>query len=237
MLESLKQLISLQRLHTERAEATKALAALPARRAEAEKAFKEFEKALQTFTDRITELRKAIRSSETDIEALKEERKKYESQLLSVKTNEAYRALLREIEGVKERIGNIEEKILDFMTEEEEVRRKAEAKKKEEPEAKRALEAALAEIASEESRLRTRLAEIGAAWDAETKGIASAHFALFDRLVKSRHGVAVSRLDGETCEACAMHVRPHLIQQIREDREVLLCENCGRILYREDSDA
>jgi predicted nucleic acid-binding Zn-ribbon protein len=238
MKETTARLIRMQEIYTARAETDEQLAVFPAKRAALQKECEAFEAELKAFSEGVASVRKTIHSLEIDVEALTEQKAKYESQLLEVKTNEAYKTLLGEIKTVREKIHGLEEQILECMTEEEETRKNAEARKREEPSFKQRVESELRAFDEEEKTLRTRREGFEARWSEESGALDAEPLDIFMRLVESRHGIAISRIVGEVCEACAMLVRPQHIQEVRQGEKILLCEHCSRILtWREDEEA
>ena len=238
MKETTERLTRMQEIYTERAETDEQLAALPAKRATLQKEYETFEAELKAFSEGVASVRKAIHSLEIDVEAHTEQKAKYESQLLEIKTNDAYKALLGEIKAVREKIHGVEEQILERMTEEEETRKKAEERKREEPALKQRIESELRVLDEEEKTLRTHHEGLEARWAEESGALDAEPLDIFMRLVQSRHGIAVSRIVGEVCEACAMLVRLQHIQEVRQGEKLLLCEHCSRILsWHEDEEA
>ena len=58
----------------------------------------------------------------------------------------------------------------------------------------------------------------------------------FDRISKSRAGVALARvnmvgLQTAACSACNVRLRPQLLSDLRLSKETITCESCKRILY------
>ena len=54
---------------------------------------------------------------------------------------------------------------------------------------------------------------------------------LYDRLMKSKNGLAIAELKDGTCEGCHMKCIASTIAAVQSEKEVTRCENCGRILY------
>ena len=52
----------------------------------------------------------------------------------------------------------------------------------------------------------------------------------YDRLLKSKRGVAVSRLSQGICQACRVSVTNNILREA-QSRKMIHCSNCGRILY------
>ena len=54
---------------------------------------------------------------------------------------------------------------------------------------------------------------------------------LYDNLMISKGGLAVSRVEQGLCRACNMTLPTHQLQKARIGRDTILCNTCGRILY------
>ena len=56
--------------------------------------------------------------------------------------------------------------------------------------------------------------------------------ALYKRIsARIRDGVAVAEARNNSCSACFMSLRPQVMAEIRRGEEIILCDNCSRILY------
>jgi len=53
---------------------------------------------------------------------------------------------------------------------------------------------------------------------------------LYELLLRSKGGLAVTVLKGELCGGCRVRVPSGLAQRVRQGKELVLCNNCGRIL-------
>jgi hypothetical protein len=53
----------------------------------------------------------------------------------------------------------------------------------------------------------------------------------YDTLRRTRRGTAVARLDGSTCGRCGVAPSQVRIDAARTGEEIVMCGNCGRILY------
>ncbi len=57
----------------------------------------------------------------------------------------------------------------------------------------------------------------------------------FHRLLKGKNGIAIAAVVDGSCSACHFKLRPHLMQRVRRCEEIIACEFCHRVLYREDA--
>lgn len=53
----------------------------------------------------------------------------------------------------------------------------------------------------------------------------------YERLLKSRGGVALARLDGRQCQACFMDMPTNMTVRVARGSELVRCPSCDRILY------
>jgi len=71
--------------------------------------------------------------------------------------------------------------------------------------------------------------------DGERAGVASGvspqALALFERVSKHRHGVAMSEARDGLCSACHVRLRPQVYNDVRRNAGLMQCESCSRILY------
>lgn len=53
---------------------------------------------------------------------------------------------------------------------------------------------------------------------------------MYKQLKPQKNGVAVSRLDGDTCTACRVEQNQSTVYQVKQSKALVKCHNCGRIL-------
>jgi len=183
----------------------------------------------------ITHSSKERRTTEAEVEDLRRKLSHYREQLMDVKTNTAYQAMLHEIEFVESGISEKEDFILEQMLESDELDQKlVEAKKAFQEEEsvtlakKKELEALAAESDSGLQEVEAERARI------QTE-IPGEFLARYQRIAAVRDGIAVTKVANHSCEACHVRLRPQLLAELRANRQIILCENCNRILYYSDA--
>jgi uncharacterized protein len=162
------------------------------------------QKAAKTVADR--------KKLEGNIQDLEQKNSKYRGQLTEVKTNEQYRALLHEIEFNENQIKKIEDDILVLMERDEELRKESQAIQHQLQKEKTLVEFEKKAAESQVAEDRTILAE------------------LYHHIVKVR-GVALARATQDSCQACHVRIRPHVVSQVISGESIITCDSCGRILY------
>ena len=54
---------------------------------------------------------------------------------------------------------------------------------------------------------------------------------LYKKIADKNNGLALSPVTDDFCSMCHMRIRPQMINELKAETEIILCENCGRILY------
>jgi predicted nucleic acid-binding Zn-ribbon protein len=94
----------------------------------------------------------------------------------------------------------------------------------------------------DETAVREKLAAIEAelggvrtARDARAQALPRGLLADYEKILKARGGLAIAAVsNGAFCGGCRVSIRPQAIQELRQARQLMLCENCGRYLYWQD---
>jgi len=180
----------------------------------------------------LDELEKERRKKERELESVEAKLAKYNTQLLSVKTNKEYTAMLHEIEQCKDEVSSLEEVILQLFDDLEDSQRLVKEeehrvfkKKKIFEEEKSRIEAKLAEVTSNRDILILERKEI-------EKKINKELASEYHKLYEARKGLAIAGAKDGACTGCNLTLMPQLFQEIMTDEKVIFrCPNCHRILF------
>ena len=170
---------------------------------------------------------------ELDVEEWKGRAKKYRDQSSSVKTNEAYKALLHEIANAEGEASKIEDLVLDQMMAIEEVERRVKHFEADLKETENAVAAEKKKIEAQYNEQKKKLAVAkGERAELVTK-VPEELLELYSRISRKLPGSAMALVRDDQCRGCGMRVLPHIVQVLRTESndEVFRCEMCGRILY------
>ncbi len=230
MVPDLKAVIRLQELDNRIEELKKEISTLPRHIAAIEKSLDSHVKRLEANRAALAANQKERKQLEGDIQAQEQKISKLKNQMLEAKTNEQYTAFRNEIEFCEKEIRKFEDRILERMSESEPL--DASMKK-----AEGALAAEKQQVESEKNQARGRTAEDEAQLQkllAERKeivaGISPKIRKDYDRLRKTRRGVAVAESVEGVCSACHLALRLQFDQELRRNDSVMFCESCGRML-------
>ena len=215
------------------------LARFPKRLAEVEGGVNAARQEIAKAKDALTTSLKERKTYEMDVEQWKERVKKYRNQSAEVKTNEAYKALLHEIENAEKEVAKAEDRLLERMVSGEEFDRSMKSAEA----ALKTVEAAANKdrqaIQAEYNAAQKELAAAEAARAAAIAAVPEELVSHYERIARRHGGIALAEIHGESCGQCGVHIRPHVIQQLRRpgNEETFHCETCTRILYYPDEAA
>jgi predicted nucleic acid-binding Zn-ribbon protein len=231
MNSDLKQLIRLQTIDLAIQEIRTRIDRFPGISKALDEKLKSSTSALETAKERIKTNQASRKKFEGEISSLESKISKYRDQMMSVKTNEEYKAVQKEIEYAQQHIRKIEDDILNLMMESESLQAEVkaiEARLKEDQqrvnEERRELEKVnQQDVSALESYIKERR-EL-------EKSISEDLLPRYERVRKARSGIAVAAARNEICEVCKVRIRPQVFQEIRKNDQIIACDACQRILY------
>jgi uncharacterized protein len=154
------------------------------------------------------------------------------TQMLEASTNEQYRAFQHEISHWEGEIRKTEDKILELMEASETLEgnvRKADVALAAE---KKQVEGEKTEARRRTDNDRKRLAEVEAAREEIVESLSVDMVASYNRIAKKwKNGLVAVEVKDGICGGCMLILRPQLFQDVKKSDAVMLCENCGRIIY------
>jgi predicted nucleic acid-binding Zn-ribbon protein len=170
------------------------------------------------------------RAVEKDLSMITARLSKFKDQLMEVKTNKEYTAMLKEIEAAQTELRRLEDRLLERMLEADDL---AAVLK----DAERRLAADKAAIAIERQQLEEETVrmqrELDEAVSSRAQVVADMSPAALStyETVRSRRGSAVAEVRGGYCSACHVRLRPQIANELRKQDTIFQCESCQRFLY------
>ncbi len=234
MNDDLKRLVRLQDLIQSAETAAERIAAVPAEVARLEKDLLAAQQELETARSNLNDLQKERRKLEGELMAVESKISKYQAQLLDVKTNKEYQAMLHEIDGCRAERAALDEKILVEMEESEKrnaglraLEERLKEKRRGTEDGKKRLDETLQAHKKERERLLEEHRQLAAT-------IPSHYLDPFLKVARQRKGLALVAVRDELCGGCHVRVMPKLIQQVRRAEGLISCDSCKRFLYVPD---
>lgn len=232
MLDGLQQLMELQALDDRRGELRTGLDRLPEQRSALDEARSVAEAGVVSAAEAVQEAEGDQRRAEAELQDQEALAQRLEGQQPQVKTNEAYTALLHEIDAAREAISGCETRILEAMETIESARSgRAEAEANRDRELSRIAAAGKA-LDEQDASFTARLADLDVDREALVSAIDSGLIAQYDKISK-RLGSAVARVSRETCQGCRVDIPPQLHIELLRGESLITCQRCKRILIPE----
>ena len=161
-----------------------------------------------------------------------EKLKKYQSQLMSVRTNKEYSAALNEIDMARKEVKGLEERSLALSEGLESDKKELTEREATLPAEQTAFEERIAGWRAFQAKCDAELGKLKKETAEIEKALPRPLVAQFHQTFERRGGVAVVRVSGPSCGGCNVRLRPALYQnlRLRSNREIFYCESCRRIL-------
>lgn len=233
MDETLEILVKIQSLTEEIRETAAELESIPLKIAKLEK---EIEKADASFAekkDRIQEIKKLYKMKEGDIAENDEKAKKLNQQVFSVKTNEEYRAILTEIEFLKQNNKKTEDEMMKLLEEEDQLKREIDKYGRETKEYVSKRNSEIEALKKRSLELEEKKKIDSYAYEDDLKKLPVDVRKVYVRIAKAR-GNAICLVTDNTCTGCYANLTHQFLNDLKKHDRIILCESCGRILiYRQ----
>jgi uncharacterized protein len=170
---------------------------------------------------------------ELDVLQWKERARKYREQSVSVKTNEAYKALQHEIANADAEVAKAEDRQLEIMMGSEDAEPRVKNAEANLREAEKTVNAEKQQILALNSEKKKALAALLDQRDRVIAPVPDDLRSLYDRIAQRHHGTALAEARDGQCRGCGLRVLPHIEQLLKSeaDEEIYRCESCGLILY------
>lgn len=172
-----------------------------------------------------------ISKIELDIDTRKDSITKLKNQQLETKKNEEFAAMEHSITNYREEIRKLEDSQLELMEKGEELNNSLEEANDIHAKEQKVVDAELAIIKERKIQFSKKIEELKSDREKIASNIDNDLLDQYNRIFKSKKGVAVSELVNDICSGCHMKVTPTTAGMVRAEKVVSTCDQCGRILY------
>ncbi len=193
------------------------------------RAQKNLEKAQAKAKQKRIELQKI----EGEVEAKRIKRKTTQSSMYSGKINnpKELQDLQMESEALKKYITELEDEQLEAMIANEEAEKAVQQAEKDLKQAEGTSVEEKADLRGEKSKLDEELKRLSREKEAVLQSVSPKALNLYQRLRKSKHGIAVAAVSEGGCSICGQALPPGDLQIIRGGNTIYFCPSCGRIMF------
>ena len=231
--EQLKRLLRIQDLALEIRRARAVAEGAPARIEDIEARFRERNAEYVAIQSRHDELDADQRGRTQELAELEDARRKYTDQLMQVKNQREYAAVLKEIDSVKAQAAEHEDAVLKAMDELETLTGELQSRADHIQEERQRVAAEIVEVESEAAAAAERAARSEAERAAIEVELPRDLVDAVRRVEEARAGIFLARAEAQVCQSCYVRVRPQVFQEIKLSARIHSCGNCRRFLYYE----
>lgn len=237
MLESVENLIELQKIDNRIAELENYLNDIP----DELKNLKSEKDSLEVQYEELDIRLKSLKSEKSELEKSAAEKNKLlenaQKKLTTVKNNREYEAVLKELDTLKKEIYAEELKVLELNDEIETNEKDFKTCSEKKEQVDRQYEELMTKRDEENVSHKKELEELQSERKEAVKKVKKQILSKYEMIRKARNNLAIVRVENETCTGCYMKVPPQLYVEVKKEHAIQQCPNCQRFLYfYEDSE-
>jgi predicted nucleic acid-binding Zn-ribbon protein len=174
-----------------------------------------------------------IKQVESEIIKYNELVSKLQKQSAMVKKNDEYRALIKEINNAKKKINELETRELELMEQKDRVAKEMKNAEKIAREKANTLKEEQNDLNSLEERLKKQIEVLTEARKKLIAPIKTDILNLYQRILNKGVGQPLVPVHDGICGNCHLKLTPQSANLAKKG-EVIMCENCGHLIYTED---
>lgn len=231
MLPEIEKLLVLQDRDRKIRTLKNELKVAPLERVESEERLAAATKQLDAVKLKAKEIEVERKKLEIEAQSKRDSIAKFQTQKFQTRKNEEFQAFNNEITRYEGEIRTVEDRELELMEDADKMKATVAATEQQTKATKAQVERQLTDIAGKIDAVATQLTTLETERASLAVGLDEDLLDTFDRLFAGK-GEAVVPLEHETCMGCHMKVTTQTVVKVKGQREIVHCEQCGRILYR-----
>jgi hypothetical protein len=230
MLPEIEKLLVLQDRDRKIRTLKQELKLAPLERKDFEDKLEDAKKKLEAVKLKAKEVEVERKKLENEVQAKRDSIAKFQTQKFQTRKNEEFQALNNEIKRYEDEIQVIEDRELELMESGDTFKVQIAEADKETQAVKALVERQLANIASKIDAVAAQLKELETERATLAQAVDEDLLDTFNRLFANK-SEAVVALEHDVCMGCHMKVTTQTVVRVKGNREIVHCEQCGRILY------
>jgi uncharacterized protein len=230
MLKEISQLLVLQDRDRKIRALKQELKHAPLERRQLDEKLATTQTTLETLKQKAKVLEVERMKLEGEANSRREQIRKYETQKSATRKNEEFAALNTAIEHAEADIRKLEDKELEFMEAADQLKPQIAEAERTASATRESVARQIADLDAKVKALEAQIQEVQAERARSAEGLDEDLLDTYQRLFATK-GEAVVPLEHEVCAGCHMKVTASTNARARGRRELVQCEQCGRILY------
>jgi predicted nucleic acid-binding Zn-ribbon protein len=201
---------------------------------------REIQEARQKVVDTaaaLEEARMKRKNFELEIKTREAELQKYQQQMMSIKTNREYDALVAEIDNIKTAISTNETELLQTMERIDQLEKDTVAWREKEAAIVDNNQKQLLVLQEKMDSIGDKVSEKRQSREEIVQSISVPVMATYERVRKGRGGRAVVVIKKRACRSCFKALTPRKIQEIKRGGQVMTCDYCGSLLFWDEEES
>ena len=231
MQAELEQLLVLQDRQQKIRQIQAEVRTLPLQRQSLENQLAATAAAVATLKQKGQQLEMDRKRLELDAGTRQESISRLRTQQYETRKNDEFRAMGNEIERYEKEIRLIEDQELDLMEQAEKLKVELTDEEKKASASRESIARQMTDLEEKGKALESRLKELTIERSALAEKTDEDILVRFERLFASKGDAAIVALDHEVCTGCHMKVTTQTAHRVKNGKEIVSCEQCGRILY------
>ncbi len=231
MLPELEQLLILQDREQKIRQVQSELRTVPQQRAQLDAQLKASTGALDAVKHKAQQIEVEKKRLELDVGTRETSIARLRTQQYETRKNDEFRAIGNEIERYEKEIRGIEDQELELMDQADKLKVEVAEAEKQAAAARESVARQVADLDSKAKALEARMRELTAERAEIATRVDEDLLDRFGRLFKSKGDAAVVGLVHEVCTGCHMKITTQTVHRVKNGKEIVGCEQCGRILY------
>lgn len=231
MLDSIRDLLVLQDRDRRLLALAKDLERLPQEEARAKNKLAGDQAAVAKATDDLRANELAVKKVELDAGTRRNTIQRLKVQQFETRKNDEFAALGLEVKRYEAELDGLETRELELMEESDRFRTILNDAEAALTKTQEIVNQDLASIAERKKNLLAQTAELRAEREKLAAAADSSVLPLYERLLKSKGGVAIAPMHEGRCGGCHMKLVASTVIKAQAAKEIAQCEDCGRILY------
>jgi uncharacterized protein len=168
---------------------------------------------------------------ELDVGTRTESIARLKTQQYQTRKNDEFQAIGHEIERYENEVRKLEDQELELMIEADKLKAEIEAADKTARATKESISRQLIDLETKSKALGARQQELETERESLASKIDADLLDQFERMFNSKGDAAIVAVEHGVCTGCHMKVTTATAARVKAGKEIVSCEQCGRILY------
>lgn len=231
MQVELEQLLILQDRAQKMRQMEAELRSLPLERRSLEDQSTAASASLEASKDKARHVEVQKKNLELDIATRNESIARLRTQQYETRKNDEFAAMGREIERYQKEISDLEDQELNLMEQADLLKAQTAMEETQTSATQSSIAKQVEDLDGKQGILRGRLEELKKERDELASKVDEDLLDRFNRLFASKGDAAVVALEHDVCTGCHMKITTQTAVRVKGGKEIVSCEQCGRILY------